>query len=69
MAQPTWLRWARAARTWARSMPPPFVETMLRLWAAIDGVPATINDSVERIAGRSARTFVQWARDHAADFR
>ena len=52
-----------------RSMPPQVVETMLRMWAAIDGAPATISDSVERITGRPARTFAQWARDHAAAFR
>jgi uncharacterized protein YbjT (DUF2867 family) len=60
---------AQARDEMARSMPPPFVETMLRLWAALDGVSATVSESVERITGRPARTFADWARDHAADFR
>lgn len=60
---------AQARDEMARSMPPQVVETMLRMWAAIDGAPATISDSVERITGRPARTFAQWARDHAAAFR
>ncbi len=58
---------ARAAM--AGSMPPPFVDTMLRMWAALEGVPATISDSVERITGHPARSFAQWACDHEADFR
>jgi len=58
---------ARAAM--AGSMPPPFVDTMLRMWAALEGVPAMISDSVERITGHPARSFAQWAHDHEADFR
>jgi len=59
----------QARAVMAGSMPPPFVDTMLRMWAAIDGVSATISDSVERITGHPARSFGQWARDHEADFR
>jgi len=53
----------------ARSMPPPFVDGLLRMWAATDGVPATISDAVTRITGRSGRGFALWARDHATAFR
>jgi len=53
----------------ARSMPPPFVDTLLRMWSATDGVPATISDAVMRITSRPGRNFALWARDHAADFR
>ena len=60
---------AQARDEMGRFMPPQFAETMLRLWATMDGVPATISDSVERITGRPARTFAAWAQDHAADFR
>jgi len=53
----------------ARSLRPQVVDTMRRMWAALNGAPATISDRVESIMGRSARTFATWARDHAADFR
>jgi len=52
----------------ARTMPPAFVDGLLRLWAATDGVPATISDAVARITGRPGRSFALWARDHVADF-
>ncbi len=53
----------------ARTMPPAFVDGLLRMWAGTDGVPATISDAVARITGRPGRDFALWARDHAADFR
>ncbi len=53
----------------ARSMPPPFVDGLLRMWAATDGVPAPISDAVTRITGRPGRGFLPWARDHATAFR
>jgi len=52
----------------ARSMPPPFADGLLRMWAATDGVPATISDAVAHITGRPGRDFALWARDHAAAF-
>ncbi|MFF4951884.1 SDR family oxidoreductase [Streptomyces chattanoogensis] len=33
----------------------------------VDTAPA-VSDAVERVTGRPARTFAEWARDHAADF-
>lgn len=52
-----------------RFMPPQFVDALLRMWAATDGVPATISDAVAQITGRPGRSFATWAHDHAADFR
>lgn len=37
-------------------------------WKASDGIPVTITDTVEKLTGKPARTFAQWAHDHAADF-
>ncbi|MFE1770203.1 SDR family oxidoreductase [Streptomyces sp. NPDC059008] len=34
----------------------------------VDAPPFAPSDAVERVTGRPARTFAQWARDHAADF-
>jgi hypothetical protein len=31
--------------------------------------PEPVNDEVERITGTPARSFREWAVDHAADFR
>jgi uncharacterized protein YbjT (DUF2867 family) len=52
-----------------RTMPPIGVETILRLWTAGNGTPAQISTIVEEITGVAARTFAQWAEDHADDFR
>lgn len=52
-----------------KTMPPVGVETMLRYWAAGNGKPAAVSTIVEEVTGHPARTFAQWAEDHAADFR
>ncbi|GAA3218824.1 NAD(P)H-binding protein [Nonomuraea helvata] len=51
-----------------RTMPPIGVEVTMRQWAARDGVPAPTSATVEKVTGRAARTFAEWAVDHAADF-
>jgi len=40
----------------------------LKVTAAAVGQPAAISPDVERVTGRPALTFTQWAADHAADF-
>jgi uncharacterized protein YbjT (DUF2867 family) len=50
-------------------MPPIGAETILRAWAAGNGIPARTSVIVEKIAGHPAHTFAQWAADHADDFR
>jgi uncharacterized protein YbjT (DUF2867 family) len=42
-------------------------DTLLRLWAATDGVPQPVED-VERLLGKPGRTFAQWAHDHRDSF-
>ncbi|MER6028984.1 NAD(P)H-binding protein [Streptomyces sp. NPDC001851] len=48
--------------------PPEFVQALLNSFAATVGVPPEITDTVEKVTGTPARTFAQWARDHAQDF-
>ncbi|GAA4617536.1 NAD(P)H-binding protein [Actinoallomurus liliacearum] len=52
-----------------RTLPPIGVETFLRQWAARDGTPAQTSTIIEETTGRPARTFAEWAEDHADDFR
>ncbi|MEU8319477.1 NAD(P)H-binding protein [Nonomuraea sp. NPDC048881] len=49
-------------------MDPAFLGALFELMAACVGKPADVNDTVERITGHPARTYAQWAADHAIDF-
>lgn len=49
--------------------PPDVVDGMLLAGAAFVTEPETITREVEEITGSPARTFRDWATDHAADFR
>jgi uncharacterized protein YbjT (DUF2867 family) len=49
--------------------PPPVADMLFNAWSAAIGQPAYITRSVEDITGRPARSFREWADDHAADFR
>jgi uncharacterized protein YbjT (DUF2867 family) len=42
---------------------------LLDAWAAAIGQPAFVTSTVEEILGAPARTFLDWATDHAAEFR
>lgn len=53
----------------SQRVPPPVVDTLFDVWASYVGKPAPVTNTVERVAGRPARTFAEWAADHAADFR
>ena len=50
-------------------MPPPVINMLLNAWAAASGQPAFVASTVEEITGTPARTFLDWARDHAANFQ
>jgi uncharacterized protein YbjT (DUF2867 family) len=52
--------------TWAD---PEFVDSALSYWASLVNVPERVTRTVEEITGTAARTFAQWARDHADDFQ
>lgn len=48
---------------------PAVVDMLLDAWAAAIGQPAYVTRTCEEVTGRPARTFLEWARDHAAEFR
>jgi uncharacterized protein YbjT (DUF2867 family) len=58
-----------ARREWAAFMPPPVVNMLLDAWAAAIGQPAFVTSTFEEITGSQPRTFLEWAIDHAAEFR
>jgi uncharacterized protein YbjT (DUF2867 family) len=60
---------AQALAELGLTMSPAGADTILRAWEAGNGVPARTSVIVEKITGRPARTFAQWAADHAGDFR
>ena len=58
------------ARTELPTLMPAFVVKMLLdAWAAAIGQPALVTSKVAEITGAPARTFRDWAADHAAKFR
>jgi uncharacterized protein YbjT (DUF2867 family) len=48
---------------------PTFVNMLLDAWAAAVGQPAFVTSTVADVTGAPARTFLEWATDHAAEFR
>ena len=48
---------------------PTFVNMLLNAWAAAIGQPAFVSSTCAEITGAPARTFLEWATDHAAEFR
>ncbi|MGW2409076.1 NAD(P)H-binding protein [Streptomyces sp. NPDC001739] len=71
------LRWEELSREAARqqlladdTFPDSFVDTLLDGYAEMLDAPRPVTTTtIEDVAGRPARTFRQWAVDHAADFR
>jgi uncharacterized protein YbjT (DUF2867 family) len=57
------------AQMLADGWPRPFAEHALAHWATLVEQPEPVTDTVERLTGTAARTFGEWARDHADDFR
>jgi uncharacterized protein YbjT (DUF2867 family) len=55
-------------REWGATWPAPVVEMLLQSWAAAIGQPAYVTNTVAEIPGTRARTFSDWARDHAQSF-
>jgi uncharacterized protein YbjT (DUF2867 family) len=48
---------------------PGFVDSALATWAGLVTQPEPVTRTVEEVTGSPARTFRQWAADHASDFR
>lgn len=57
-----------ARREWATTWPAPVVNMLLKSWDAALGQPAYVTESVREVTGTSARTFLDWASDHAQAF-
>ncbi|MGW3559006.1 NAD(P)H-binding protein [Streptomyces sp. NPDC000963] len=53
----------------AAFMPEQVADALLSHWAAHDGRPAPLTDTVEELTGHPPRTFATWATDHAEAFR
>jgi len=60
---------AEARRELLALMPAFVVNMLLDAWAAAIGQPAFMTSTVAEITGAPARTFRDWAIDHAAEFR
>jgi uncharacterized protein YbjT (DUF2867 family) len=59
----------RARQELAASTSPAAADAVIGAWRAGNGGPAPTSVIVEKITGRPARTFAEWAADHADDFR
>jgi uncharacterized protein YbjT (DUF2867 family) len=53
----------------ARGWPEPLADGALAAWGAMAEEPEPVTRTVEKVTGAPARTFRQWALDHAGDFR
>lgn len=56
-------------REWASTWPAPVLEMLLKSWAAAIGHPAYVTHTVAEVTGTRARTYFDWATDHAQAFR
>ncbi|MFH9727018.1 NAD(P)H-binding protein [Streptomyces sp. NPDC017254] len=59
-------RWKESV---AGFIPEAFADALLSYWASHDGRPSPLTRTVEELTGHPARTFAEWAADHAAAFR
>jgi uncharacterized protein YbjT (DUF2867 family) len=57
-----------ARREWAATWPKSVVNMLLLAWAAAIGQPALVTSTVAQLTGAPARTFLEWATDHAGEF-
>ncbi|OKI42206.1 SDR family oxidoreductase [Micromonospora sp. CB01531] len=69
------LRWSEMPVGEARQMlaaafgDPAFADAALAGWAAFVARPEQVTDTVRQLTGHPARTYAEWAADHAAAFR
>lgn len=52
----------------ADGVPSAYVDAFFRLFSNGETDETTVQPTVEEITGRAARSFAQWARDHAQEF-
>lgn len=62
------LRPEAARRQYEAAMGAEYAEAALTHWAGLVDAPERATGDVESVTGRPARSFAQWARDHAHDF-
>ncbi|TDD46076.1 NAD-dependent epimerase/dehydratase family protein [Nonomuraea terrae] len=60
---------AQAREEWKDTYPPEVIEWFLQLGDYLNDAEVPISPDVEKVTGRTGRTFAQWAADHADDFR
>jgi uncharacterized protein YbjT (DUF2867 family) len=48
---------------------PVFINMLLNAWEAALGQPAFVSSTFAELTGKAPRPFLQWATDHAAEFR
>jgi uncharacterized protein YbjT (DUF2867 family) len=58
-----------ARREWAATWPASVVDMLLKSWNAAIGQSAYVTNGVAEVTGTPARTFFDWASDHAQAFR
>jgi uncharacterized protein YbjT (DUF2867 family) len=64
------LRWEELSREDAeRELAGQVPDTALDTWAGFVEEPEVVTSTVQEVTGRPARSFAEWARDHADDFR
>ncbi|MBF6596514.1 MAG: NmrA family NAD(P)-binding protein [Thermaceae bacterium] len=52
----------------SKFMPAPIIKMLLDYWSDTVSQPDLVRPTVEQVTGRKARTLVQWAQAHLADF-
>ena len=63
------VRWEELSREDAEREIDGLPDTALDTWASFVETPEVVTTTVEEVTGAPARTFAQWARYHAEDFR
>ncbi|MEV6104348.1 NmrA family NAD(P)-binding protein [Streptomyces sp. NPDC051940] len=60
----------QARDSWAaKGLPPHVIDFLIGAYGNPPEMAYTVLPTVERVTGRPARTYAQWAAEHAADFR
>jgi uncharacterized protein YbjT (DUF2867 family) len=63
------VRWEELSREDALERIEGIPDTALDTWASFVATPEIVTSTVQEVTGERARTFGEWARDHARDFR
>ena len=63
------LRWEEIPREEVHDRLSGVPDTALDTWASFVTAPEIVNSVVRELTGRPARSFADWAADHADDFR